>query len=429
MKLKLIFILLNLVAISLFAQDFLPGVAQSEFDLVQRLNGYTKYKDSPTFYRPSNATLFNWNDPDINIYYTYDLQGVLQSEEIQYPYNSKQKVTYSYKENLLSYKTLDSLKNNQWQSIKQYFYTYNSEGNLSYILTQRWDDSCWINTNQDIYTYTNQNLLDKHTTTKWVNNEWLNIDCYTYIYDNNNLLVSLYYTIWENNNWVNQTRYRYQYNSHKLVAVYYSDYYSGNNWNQSARFIGSFDSNNNVTSYVDISYNIISGREEEHERYTYTYDLQNNCISVYHSRTTYGVMHFALTLPASGIVKVYFNNRTNFIEYDSPKVTIQYITFTNVNDDLTAVNSCFLSQNYPNPFNPSTTIKYTIGEASNVKLTIYDVLGKEVVTLINSQASPGAYSMIWNATDKFGKKVTSGIYFYTLEAGKFTKTNKMLLIK
>ncbi|MFH0736230.1 MAG: choice-of-anchor A family protein [bacterium] len=104
--------------------------------------------------------------------------------------------------------------------------------------------------------------------------------------------------------------------------------------------------------------------------------------------------------------------------------------FVGVEDNISTLSYSFnLEQNYPNPFNPSTIIKYSIAEASNVKLTIYDILGREVVTLINSEARPGAYQLIWNATDKFGKKVSSGIYFYSLEAGKFNKTNKMLLMK
>ncbi|MFH0735265.1 MAG: collagen-binding domain-containing protein, partial [bacterium] len=105
-------------------------------------------------------------------------------------------------------------------------------------------------------------------------------------------------------------------------------------------------------------------------------------------------------------------------------------TVTSVNENGNNLDYSFsLEQNYPNPFNPSTIIKYSIAEASNVKLIVYDILGREIVTLINNDLLPGSYSMVWNANDKFGKKVTSGIYFYSLEAGKFTKTNKMILMK
>ncbi len=101
-----------------------------------------------------------------------------------------------------------------------------------------------------------------------------------------------------------------------------------------------------------------------------------------------------------------------------------------VEDETNSLNYSFeLQQNYPNPFNPSTIIKYSIAENTTVKLKIYDVLGKEVTTLVNSELQAGQYQMVWNGTNNYGQKVASGIYFYTLEAGKFNKTNKMILMK
>lgn len=83
-----------------------------------------------------------------------------------------------------------------------------------------------------------------------------------------------------------------------------------------------------------------------------------------------------------------------------------------------------LSQNYPNPFNPSTTIEYSIPKDANVTLKIFDVLGKEVSTLENSQKSAGTYIINWNASN-----FSSGIYFYRITAGEFTETKKMFLVK
>jgi hypothetical protein len=83
-----------------------------------------------------------------------------------------------------------------------------------------------------------------------------------------------------------------------------------------------------------------------------------------------------------------------------------------------------LYQNYPNPFNPSTNIKFDIPKASNVKLTVYNTLGKEVATLINEELSAGQYNMQWN-----GAGVSSGVYFYKLETDGMTEIRKMMLIK
>ncbi|MCL4548894.1 MAG: T9SS type A sorting domain-containing protein, partial [Bacteroidetes bacterium] len=83
-----------------------------------------------------------------------------------------------------------------------------------------------------------------------------------------------------------------------------------------------------------------------------------------------------------------------------------------------------LSQNYPNPFNPSTTIGYAMPQAGNVKLTVYNMLGQQVTTLVNGYKQAGTYSVTWNASN-----LASGIYFYTLQTGAFVVSKKMILIK
>lgn len=83
-----------------------------------------------------------------------------------------------------------------------------------------------------------------------------------------------------------------------------------------------------------------------------------------------------------------------------------------------------LSQNYPNPFNPVTNIHYTISGRQFVTLKVYDVLGNEVVSLVNGEQSAGKYEVKFNASE-----VGSGVYFYTLRAGEFVQTNKMILMK
>jgi hypothetical protein len=88
-----------------------------------------------------------------------------------------------------------------------------------------------------------------------------------------------------------------------------------------------------------------------------------------------------------------------------------------------------LFQNYPNPFNPSTTIKYDIPQQSRVVIKVYDMMGKEIKTLVNEDKSPGYYSAQWNGENSYGKRVTTGIYFYRVVAGNFTQVKKMILLK
>lgn len=88
-----------------------------------------------------------------------------------------------------------------------------------------------------------------------------------------------------------------------------------------------------------------------------------------------------------------------------------------------------LSQNYPNPFNPVTQIRYTLPQNTNVMLKIYDVLGREVKTLVNSEQPAGGYIVEWNGTNNFNTQVSSGMYIYRIVAGKFVQTKKMMFLK
>jgi hypothetical protein len=83
-----------------------------------------------------------------------------------------------------------------------------------------------------------------------------------------------------------------------------------------------------------------------------------------------------------------------------------------------------LAQNYPNPFNPTTNFRFDVGVASQVTLTVYDALGRQLETIVNQTMQPGTYSATWNALP-----YSSGVYFYKLQAGSFNETKRMVLMK
>ena len=95
-----------------------------------------------------------------------------------------------------------------------------------------------------------------------------------------------------------------------------------------------------------------------------------------------------------------------------------------VQNDVKLPQRFVLNQNYPNPFNPSTKIEYIIQKSGIVLLTVYDVLGNEILTLINEEKPAGTYEVEFAGND-----LTSGIYFYSLQIGPFVQTKKMLLLK
>jgi len=103
-------------------------------------------------------------------------------------------------------------------------------------------------------------------------------------------------------------------------------------------------------------------------------------------------------------------------------------------DDVDTPTEFALQQNYPNPFNPTTTIKFSLPVNSDVKLIVYNLLGQEVVTLLNEDRSAGTHSIVWNSSNTNGVKLSSGVYFYELKAngingGSFQEIRKMVLLK
>jgi len=94
-----------------------------------------------------------------------------------------------------------------------------------------------------------------------------------------------------------------------------------------------------------------------------------------------------------------------------------------------SVNKFELNQNYPNPFNPSTTIRYSIPSDGFVKLSVFNTLGEEVRTLVNEFKEAGSYEINFSAIGGNAAELSSGIYFYKLQAGDFVQTKKMILMK
>jgi len=122
------------------------------------------------------------------------------------------------------------------------------------------------------------------------------------------------------------------------------------------------------------------------------------------------------------------------IEYLGP-LSIEDIYVFNPNDGLYSNNDNIIpkdysvNQNYPNPFNPVTRFRYDLPEDALVNITIYDMMGRVVKTLINDQQTAGYKSLHWNATNDAGSPVSAGIYLYMIQAGDFRQTKKMILLK
>lgn len=130
---------------------------------------------------------------------------------------------------------------------------------------------------------------------------------------------------------------------------------------------------------------------------------------------------------------VFIQDKSSKEILQASSISYSELALTNVSENKNLMNNFELSQNYPNPFNPTTTIKYTVpsnvkSQTSNVethlRLEVFDVLGKAVATLVDQKQKPGNYSVSFDGTN-----LSSGIYYYTLTSGFFSKTKKMIIMK
>ena len=105
------------------------------------------------------------------------------------------------------------------------------------------------------------------------------------------------------------------------------------------------------------------------------------------------------------------------------------LDLSQIQNEASMPDSYYLLQNYPNPFNSTTTLRYDLAGHSNVNIIIYDMLGREVKTLINQTQDAGFKSIQWDGTNDYGKQVSAGVYLYRIQAGEYMQTKKMVFLK
>jgi len=225
-------------------------------------------------------------------------------------------------------------------------------------------------------------------------------------------------TGWSNGSGTSEDYCTIKYNSsgvHQWVARYNGP---GNNYDYANSI--AVDGSGNV--YVT-GYSFGSGTSDDYCTIKYNSSGVQQWVARYNGPGNGSDGAYSIALDGSGNVYVTGRSTGNGTNWDY--CTIKYSQGVGIKKISTEIPSLFsLSQNYPNPFNPNTKIKFDLPKNVNVKLTLYDMLGREIETLVNEQLNAGSYEVNWDGT-----KYTSGVYYYRLNAGEFVETKKMILMK
>jgi hypothetical protein len=146
---------------------------------------------------------------------------------------------------------------------------------------------------------------------------------------------------------------------------------------------------------------------------------------------SFEIGHYKTEAPYHELMLVYneYDNGVPLVRDLVPTLENGVVSFEG-RKEVTALPTTYeLSQNVPNPFNPTTQLKFALPQAGKVNLTVYNVLGQRVTTLVDDYMNAGYQTVTWNGTDNSGREVSSGVYFYRLSTEQFTDTKKMLLLK
>jgi hypothetical protein len=206
---------------------------------------------------------------------------------------------------------------------------------------------------------------------------WVNFRLGDYTYDSNNNLITRIAMNWNGSTWVNSTKTSLTYDINSNLTLSLRQLWQGGNW-----------VNNNRTEYT-YDGTILNKND----------DIQANLIEE-------------------------VSQQWNGTEWINTQMQIYIYIPTAVEETKETITNYSLQQNYPNPFNPSTKIKYSVPQSSEVIIKVFDVLGNEIETLVKEEKPTGSYEITWNAAN-----LPSGVYFYRLKADSFIDTKKMILLK
>ena len=363
---------------------------------------------------------------------------------------------YTYTSGNLTETIMQDWDGSQWLNTFRSVQTYDGSNRLLTSMSQVWEVDMWANSSLLTYTYNGSGLVSELVFQSWVAEAWVNFFKSLFTYSGNRLDTTIS-QVWDGSVWVNQGRNTYTYNGSDQVttilnegwndpvwvsAILATNTYTGGNltqslnqswagqWNNLSKRDYAYDGSNN--EILSVGYGWVSNNWNANDTDTSRYVSNRLSERVYVTLQPFlYVSRDLFTYDGSG----------NLIEEigqadivgtwtNGSRTTYTYSTSGIFDDDASSVPSGFgLAQNYPNPFNLSTVIPYSLASDSHVKVTVSNILGQTISTVVDEFQFGGTHAAVWNGHDSNGREVGSGVYFFRVQVGAAAQVRKMVLLK
>jgi hypothetical protein len=301
-----------------------------------------------------------------------------------------------------------------WADLYRWSYSYNGAGSIIEELAERWLASAWVNYLRLLSTYDGNNNLSTFTFESWDGAAWAGVIRAMLTYNLSNWPALILVQTWDGAEWADDSRNTITYDTEGRPTEEVSELWNGASWTNDLRHVKTYDAGGNLTEDLAETWTTDHWEKFQAVRFTFV-----------------GLGAQPATTPAgtSGVSAADVLEAVTLIWFDSAWVNFGRISYSY--EPATAVeysggkpDGYRLEEGYPNPFNPSTTISFSIPERSFVRMTIHDVMGREVARLVQGDLPAGEHTLTWDAAG-----MPTGAYHVRMQAGGFSETRKLVLMR
>ena len=349
---------------------------------------------------------------------------------------NKDKKINTYDDNgYLTQKDRYKYRDDEWSLRGMTVYENNDNGGPEIKTKQAYRNDAWINRYRTNFSYNDGGLLMSKVEQKWRQDEWRNKKETALIYEGD-LCVNKTISKWRDSTWVDRVLKELFYNDNGDRDEKITYKWRDSTWTPRHRVIYSY--NDNAALSEKLVYKWTDSTWVDKARASVGYDDNQNPAQVLLEKkdSTDAWVNMSLrenTYSENGLLTETVRSKWRDENW-LPRKRYEY-NYSTDREVLSAgapaalPKKIVLSQAYPNPFNPATTISYRLLEANHVRVDIYDMVGNKVRTLVSQTQNAGTKSYQWNATNDLGQSVSAGMYIYTIQAGDFIQSKKMVLLK